>query len=372
MTDTSRSSERKRLAFVMGTRPEAIKLAPVVIAAKRSDLFDVKVIRTSQHQHMLDQMVDYFELNVDADLSIMKEDQTLCDITTNALAGLHQTFEQMKPHCVVVQGDTTTTFCGALAAFYQNIRVAHVEAGLRTYDRRQPFPEEINRCLTSQVADFHFAPTSGARDNLLRESVDEHRIWVTGNTAIDALFYTLEKERMSAQPATRNILLTAHRRESHGAGMERICEAVLELVERYPDIKVIYPVHLSPRVRRTVFARLENHERVDLIEPLDYRDFVLAMADAYLILTDSGGVQEEAPSLGKPVLVLREVTERPEASEAGVAKLVGTNKERIVDEAVKLLDDRDHYRTMSETQNPYGDGKAAGRIIQVLAEHLDP
>ena len=373
MVEPAAKSPLRRLAIVIGTRPEAIKLAPVVLEAERSGQFDVQVIRTSQHREMLDQMVDLFELKIDVDLDIMKPDQSLADVTTNALSGLYETFSRLKPDCVVVQGDTTTTFVGALAAFYLQIPVAHVEAGLRTFDKRQPYPEEINRCLTSQLTDLHFPPTARAQQNLLKEGIADDRIWVTGNTAIDALFYTLEKEGRSATTAPvepRTILLTAHRRENHGEGMERICEAVLELVQRYDDLRVVYPVHMSPRVRRTVHARLGDHPRVQLIEPLDYREFVLAMSEATLILTDSGGVQEEAPSLGKPVLILREVTERPEASEAGVALPVGTDRERIVREASRLLDDAEHYRRMSETMNPYGDGKAAGRILAAIGQHI--
>ena len=373
MVEPAAKSPLRRLAIVIGTRPEAIKLAPVVLEAERSGQFDVQVIRTSQHREMLDQMVDLFELKIDVDLDIMKPDQSLADVTTNALSGLYETFSRLKPDCVVVQGDTTTTFVGALAAFYLQIPVAHVEAGLRTFDKRQPYPEEINRCLTSQLTDLHFPPTARAQQNLLKEGIADDRIWGTGNTAIDALFYTLEKEGRSATTAPvepRTILLTAHRRENHGEGMERICEAVLELVQRYDDLRVVYPVHMSPRVRRTVHARLGDHPRVQLIEPLDYREFVLAMSEATLILTDSGGVQEEAPSLGKPVLILREVTERPEASEAGVALPVGTDRERIVREASRLLDDAEHYRRMSETMNPYGDGKAAGRILAAIGQHI--
>jgi UDP-N-acetylglucosamine 2-epimerase (non-hydrolysing) len=259
-----------------------------------------------------------------------------------------------------------------LAAFYLDIPVAHVEAGLRTYDRRQPFPEEVNRCLTAQVTDFHFAPTPRSQQNLLREGVAPDKVWVTGNTAIDALFYTLEKAGKKADEPShgRRILLTAHRRENHGEGMEPICDAVLDLVKRYPDLEVVYPVHLSPRVRKTVFEKLANHPRVKLIDPLGYQEFVLAMSEATIILTDSGGVQEEAPSLGKPVLILREVTERPEASEAGVALAVGTDRHRIVREVARLFDDGDHYRKMSEAKNPYGDGTAAKQIVDLLIARL--
>ena len=264
MSQQNQTGQRKRIAIVIGTRPEAIKLAPVVHAAKRHELFEVKLVLTSQHREMLDQMVDHFELTGDEDLDIMKPDQSLCDVTTAALHGLHEVFARLAPDCVVVQGDTTTTFCGALAAFYLGIPVAHVEAGLRTYDRRQPFPEEANRCLTGQVTDFHFPPTPGAEQNLLREGVSEAQMWVTGNTSIDALFYTLDRagqaETTAATP--RTLLLTAHRRENHASGMERICAAVLELLRRYEDLRVVYPVHLSPRVRSTVYALLDDHPRI--------------------------------------------------------------------------------------------------------------
>lgn len=357
--------------IVMGTRPEAIKLAPVALAAQRDGRFEVCVVRTSQHREMLDQMVEHFGLSVAEDLDIMRHDQNLAQITTAALEGLYRTIEARKPACVVVQGDTTTTLCGALAAFYHRVPVAHVEAGLRTYDRAQPFPEEINRCLTGQLADYHFAPTSGARDNLAREGVPSERIWVTGNTAIDALQITLASA--GPRPAAgdmRQILVTAHRRENHGEPMAEICRALVRLCERFDDVRVRFPVHLSPRVRATVFEMLDGHPRITLEEPLGYAQFVLAMSQSTLILSDSGGVQEEAPSLGKPVLVLRETTERPEACEAGCAMLVGTDAERIYREAERLLTDEVAYRAMAQAKNPFGDGQAAERIVQVLGDAL--
>ena len=364
--------KRKRLLIIIGTRPEAIKLAPVIIEAEHSGHFYVHVVGTGQHREMLDQMIKQFNINIDVDLDIMRPDQNLCEVTTSALTGIYQVIDDTKPDCVIVQGDTTTTFCGALAAFYRNIPVAHVEAGLRTYDRKQPFPEEVNRCLTTQVTDFHFAPTERARDNLLREGIRSDKVWITGNTAIDALHIILEKSSKSLLTSNNNriLLLTAHRRENHGKPLENICTAVLQLVNSFPDLHVVYPVHLSPRVGETVYPLLGNHERIKLIEPLDYRDFVLAMNEAYLILTDSGGIQEEAPSLGKPVLILREVTERPEAMEAGTALPVGTDVDKIVLETSRLLEDEKHYRKMSEAKNPYGDGTAAQQIIQVLQEKL--
>lgn len=366
----------KTLMIVMGTRPEAIKLAPVALAAQRDGRLRVCVVRTSQHREMLDQMVEQFELPIAVDLDIMRHDQNLAQVTTAALEGLHRTIAEIRPAAVVVQGDTTTTFCGALAAFYHRVPVAHVEAGLRTHDRFQPFPEEINRCLTSQVTDFHFAPTEGARANLRREGVADERIWVTGNTAIDALRITLEKATEgSGEPAEdagagRQILVTAHRRENHGEPMAEICRALVQLCERFEDVHVRFPVHLSPRVRATVFGMLQGHERIRLEEPLGYREFVLAMNQSHLILSDSGGVQEEAPSLGKPVLVLRETTERPEACESGCAMLVGTDAERIVAEASRLLTDEARYHQMAQAKNPFGDGRAAEHIVGALADAL--
>jgi UDP-N-acetylglucosamine 2-epimerase (non-hydrolysing) len=357
--------------IVIGTRPEAIKLAPLALAARRQpERFEPLVVTTSQHREMLDQMLADFELRVDLDLDIMKPDQDLSHVMSTALEGLHQAIGQEHPDCVVVQGDTTTTFAGALAAFYQRVPVAHVEAGLRTWDRYRPFPEEINRKLTTALAEWHFAPTAAARANLLAEGVAAERIWVTGNTSIDALFLTLERARRSGALRVRpgrTLLLTAHRRENHGAPMENICTAVLQLLDAFEDLRVVFPVHLSPRVRRTVFARLEGHPRVALQEPMDYRTFVVAMNEAHLILTDSGGVQEEAPSLGKPVLVLRDKTERPEGVEAGTARVVGTDTATIVEAATRLLSDPEEYGRMSQAQNPYGDGKACARILDVLA-----
>ncbi|MEX1367550.1 MAG: UDP-N-acetylglucosamine 2-epimerase (non-hydrolyzing) [Nannocystaceae bacterium] len=354
----------------MGTRPEAIKLAPVAIAAAHDGRFEVCVVLTSQHREMLDQMIEHFELSVAVDLDIMRHDQDLAQITTAALEGLHRTIGELRPACVVVQGDTTTTFCGALAAFYRRVPVAHVEAGLRTHDRFSPFPEEINRRLTGQVTDFHFAPTAGARDNLLREGVPADRVWVTGNTAIDALQITRQRQGQSTPPPGRRILVTAHRRENHGAPMAQICDAVLQLVDRFEDVTVRFPVHLSPRVRATVFGRLQGHERIVLEDPLGYAEFVRAMAESTLILSDSGGVQEEAPSLRKPVLVLRESTERPEAVDVGAAMLVGTDTDRIVAEASRLLQDPSAYERMASAGNPFGDGTAGAFVVRTLAARL--
>jgi UDP-N-acetylglucosamine 2-epimerase (non-hydrolysing) len=364
---------KQQLTIVIGTRPEAIKLAPVVIEARRrSDVFDVTIVRTSQHREMLDQVLADFDLVADVDLDIMRPDQDLVHVTTEGLRRLSDSFAAIKPDWVIVQGDTTTTFVAGLAAFYQQRRVAHVEAGLRTYDTYQPFPEEINRCMTTRLADLHLAPTASARDNLLREAIDPKRIVVTGNTAIDALLYTVERAGERAvvrDPQRPLLLLTAHRRENHGQPMQRICDAVLTLLARYPTLEVRYPVHLSPRVRETVFPRLSGHPRVTLCEPLDYKAFVLAMHEARVILTDSGGIQEEAPSLGRPVLVLRDTTERPEAVQVGAARLVGTSSERIVAEVSRLLDDDAHYAAMTCAVNPYGDGRAASRILDAIADY---
>ena len=363
-------SKKTKILIVMGTRPEVIKLAPVVIGARnRPDQFDTFVVSTSQHREMLDQMLDAFQVAVDFDLDIMKPNQDLRHVTTGALNGLHDVVGEVKPDWVIVQGDTTTTFAGALAAFYHQVPVAHVEAGLRTYDKRQPFPEEINRRLTTQIADAHFAPTTLSRDNLLREGVSEKMIWVTGNTGIDALFLMLGSEPGGAPPfptGDRRLLLTAHRRENHGEPMARICRAILRLVEEFPDLHALYPVHLSPKVRDVVFPLLGNHPRIELGEPLAYREFVQEMDRAHIILTDSGGIQEEAPSLGKPVLVMRETTERPEGIDAGTVRLVGTSEERIYSETARLLSDDAAYQQMAQARNPYGDGHATDRILSAL------
>jgi UDP-N-acetylglucosamine 2-epimerase (non-hydrolysing) len=367
---------QKKLMVIIGTRPEAVKLAPVIFAARaKPDRFQVTVVRTSQHKEMLDQMMKVFDIEADIDLDIMQSNQDLVHVTNASLRGLYDAMQSQRPDWVIVQGDTTTTFAGALAAFYHKIPVAHVEAGLRTGDRYQPFPEEINRNLTARLAEMHFPPTEGAKQNLLREGIDPSRILVTGNTSIDALFWVLERaEKNKAKldklnkktNKPRNILVTAHRRENHGEPIGEVCRALLEILDRYPDIEVTFPVHLSPRVRETVMPLLGQHPRVALVEPLDYEEFVFAMDKATLILTDSGGVQEEAPSLGKPVLVLRENTERPEAAAAGAAILVGTNRTRIVNAVSNLLDNQEAYNAMSQVINPFGDGHAAERILDAL------
>ena len=364
----------KRVLVIMGTRPEAIKLAPLILRAGADpERFEVLVVRTSQHREMLDQVVDYFDLPIFSDLNVMRRDQDLTHVTTAALSKLQRVIADTRPDVVIVQGDTTTSFVGALAAFYEHIPVAHVEAGLRTCDKRAPFPEEVYRRLTSVIADYHFAPTESARSNLLRENVRADTIWVTGNTSIDALFLTLTKAKPTAkatQHAFPTILLTTHRRENHGEPMRRTCEALLLLLPRFPNLRVVCPLHLSPRVRNVVRPLLGSHPRVSLVEPLGYEPFVLAMHSADIILSDSGGIQEEAPALGKPVLILRDTTERPEAVEAGTARLIGTEVAAIVSACEQLLTDSRAYRAMAQARNPFGDGHASERILDALARSL--
>jgi UDP-N-acetylglucosamine 2-epimerase (non-hydrolysing) len=364
--------------FIFGTRPEAIKLAPVIRELhQRPDAFAVRVCVTAQHREMLDQVLEAFGINPDRDLDLMRPNQTLFDITAEAVRGLKDVLESEKPDVVLVQGDTTTVFVGALASYYLQIPVGHVEAGLRTGNKFSPFPEEINRRLTSSLADYHFAPTSKARENLLREGVSPSIIYVTGNTVIDALFWAAEMldgrtpadfpelKDLPARP--RSILVTGHRRENFGEGFQNICRALKHLSEKNRDVQIIYPVHLNPNVQKPVHAILGGCPNVSLIAPLPYLPFVALMKACHLILTDSGGVQEEAPSLGKPVLVMRDTTERPEAVEAGTVHLVGTDYDCIVTETQRLLDDAEAYRRMSRAKNPYGDGLASRRIADILS-----
>jgi UDP-N-acetylglucosamine 2-epimerase (non-hydrolysing) len=368
-------AEPLKVAVVFGTRPEAIKLAPLVLELqRRPDSFRPLTIVTAQHREMLDQVLDLFGIRPEHDLDIIRPRQTLAEITARAIAGLDPIFAAERPDYVVVQGDTSTTFVAALAAFYHRIPVAHVEAGLRTRQKFYPFPEEINRHLTSVLADAHFAPTRQSRANLEAEGIDPARIWVTGNTVIDALQTVVGWERTCSHPVLervrtegrRMVLVTSHRRENQGEPQQRICEALLEIVERFPDVLVVFPVHLSPAVRDTVLPRLAAQDRIVLLDPVDYFETVHFMKSSYLILTDSGGIQEEAPALGKPVLVLRDTTERPEGVEAGTVRLVGTGRERVVEAASALLTDPAAYRAMSEAVNPYGDGRASRRIAEAL------
>ncbi|HWZ32834.1 MAG TPA: UDP-N-acetylglucosamine 2-epimerase (non-hydrolyzing) [Bryobacteraceae bacterium] len=367
-----------RVLFIFGTRPEAIKLAPLVLHLQRfPERYSVQVCVTAQHRGLLDQVLSAFEIAPDFDLDLMTPGQTLFESTSRIIGGLERIFAQAKPDLAVVQGDTTTAFCGALAAFYARVPVAHVEAGLRTGDLYQPYPEELNRVLVSRIAALHFAPTSSAAENLARENVPG-RVWITGNTGIDAVLYVrdrIERGDLIVDgarfefPGKRLILVTAHRRESFGEGFERICEALSILADR-GDVHLVYPVHPNPNVLSVVNRHLRSHSNITLIEPLEYVPFVDLMRRAFLIVTDSGGVQEEGPSLGKPILVLREKTERPEAVTAGTVKLVGTDVARIVSEASVLLDDSAEYQRRSHIHNPYGDGHASERIEAALRESL--
>ena len=373
----------KKILLVFGTRPEAIKMAPLVKAFEKETSIISKVCVTAQHREMLDQVLELFDIKPDYDLDLMKPGQDLYDITSNVLLGLKNVLSDFKPDVVLVHGDTTTTSSASLAAFYQQIKVGHVEAGLRTHDIYSPFPEEVNRQITGILASYHFAPTTTSRGNLLRENKDEKNIIVTGNTVIDALFLALEKIKndkdlelkIKNQISNFNyeikddkkiILVTGHRRENFGDGFINICEALKTIATNNPDIDIVYPVHLNPNVQKPVKEILSDTPNVYLIDPLQYENFIYMMNKSYFIITDSGGVQEEAPSLGKPVLVMRDTTERPEAVEAGTVKLVGTNKETIIQEAQKLIDDENEYSKMSKAHNPYGDGKACERIVKFI------
>jgi len=400
-----------KVMTVFGTRPEAIKLAPVIKELERyPDRVQSVVVVTAQHREMLDQVLGLFRIEPDYDLDIMRTDQSLFDVVLRAIDGLRPVLEEERPDILLVQGDTTTTFAAALTAFYLKIPVGHVEAGLRTFDKHRPFPEEMNRRLTSSLADLHFAPTSRARDNLLNEGVPQDKIHVTGNTVIDALLVTVKEDYIFDDPVLKGvdfdsrkvILVTAHRRESwctptfrqaqgprakvegsgveggkprrrsslRGKPLENICRAIRDLILSNKDVEVVFSVHLNPRVREVVKLILGDERRVHLLDPLDYEPFVQLMKRCYLILTDSGGIQEEAPSLGKPVLVMREVTERPEGLEAGTVKLVGTDAQRILEETNLLLRDSSEYNKMARAVNPYGDGRASERIVEVILTHF--
>ncbi|TCV10484.1 UDP-N-acetylglucosamine 2-epimerase [Sphingobacterium alimentarium] len=367
----------KRNLIVFGTRPEAIKMAPLVKAFQSQTDFETKVCVTAQHREMLDQVLEFFDIIPDFDLNLMKPNQNLYTLTADIITELKPVLEDFKPDYVYVHGDTTTTMASSIAAFYSGAQVCHVEAGLRTHNKRSPFPEEINRQVAGRICDYHFSPTEASKENLLRENIQENDILVTGNTVIDALFESSERVKDLENPEIeelRNlvdvnkklILVTGHRRENHGQGFINICEALKEIALKNTDVQIIYPVHLNPNVKKPVYEILSDVSNIHLIDPLAYPAFVWLMNQSYLIITDSGGVQEEAPSLGKPVLVMRETTERPEAVDAGTVILVGTDKNKIVAEANSLLQDQDRYQQMSALHNPYGDGKACERIVNFI------
>ena len=367
-----------KVMTVFGTRPEAIKMAPVVLELqKHPDTIIPVVAVTAQHRDMLDQVLNLFKIKPDYDLDIMAAEQTLFDITSRSMLGLDKALQKEKPDIVLVHGDTTTTFAGALAAYYPQISVGHVEAGLRTHNNYSPFPEEMNRKLTGSIADLHFAPTDTSKVNLLEESVNEEGIFVTGNTVIDALHKTVRDDFVFDSELLQNIdyggkrviLVTTHRRENLGEPMRQVYKALRKLVDEFADVEVVFPVHKNPKVREVVSQELGGLDKVHLIDPLDYEPFANLMHRSHLILTDSGGVQEEAPALGKPVLVLRDTTERPEAVAAGTVKLIGTDKDVVYNEAKLLLTDEAEYKKMAEASNPYGDGKASARIIQAILYH---
>ena len=370
----------KNILIVFGTRPEAIKMAPLVKEfLKHKNIFDTKVCVTAQHREMLDQVLDFFNIVPDFDLDLMKPNQNLYSLTGDIINGMKPVLEEFKPDFVFVHGDTTTTMATSIASFYSGAKVCHVEAGLRTHNKWSPFPEEINRQVTGRIADYHFSPTQKSKENLLLENVKEESILVTGNTVIDALLEsvkivdtisnsTIDSLNENIDFSKEIILVTGHRRENHGDGFLRITSALKEIAVRFPNVEIVYPVHLNPNVQKPVYEVLSGVENVKLIDPLAYEAFVWLMNKSKLIITDSGGVQEEAPSLGKPVLVMRDTTERPEAVDAGTVILVGTDKDKIVNEASKLLMDKDAYKQMSGLHNPYGDGKASARIVEFIKE----
>lgn len=367
-----------RVMSVFGTRPEAIKMCPLVKALEADERCESIVCVTAQHREMLDSALEYFGVKPDYDLNIMKRGQTLTGITADVISGLESVLAESKPDIVLVHGDTTTSFAAALAAFYAKIPVGHVEAGLRTYDRYSPYPEEINRNLTTKLATLHFAPTGLNRTQLAREAVTEN-VTVTGNTALDAFAYTVKPGYVFANERLRSIdfenepviTVTAHRRENQNGGIENICRAILKLSEMHPDLRFVYPVHLSPAVRNVVFPLLEGHPRITLTDPVDVADMHNMLSKSFFIMSDSGGIQEEAPSFGKPVLVLRTETERPEAVEAGTVKVIGTDTDRIIAEAELLISDKAEYDRMASAKNPYGDGKASLYIIDAIAKYFN-
>ncbi|AFQ09786.1 TPA: non-hydrolyzing UDP-N-acetylglucosamine 2-epimerase [Bacillus pacificus] len=369
-------TERLKVMTIFGTRPEAIKMAPLVLELqKHPEKIESIVTVTAQHRQMLDQVLSIFGITPDFDLNIMKDRQTLIDITTRGLEGLDKVMKEAKPDIVLVHGDTTTTFIASLAAFYNQIPVGHVEAGLRTWDKYSPYPEEMNRQLTGVMADLHFSPTAKSATNLQKENKDESRIFITGNTAIDALKTTVKETYshpvLEKLGNDRLVLMTAHRRENLGEPMRNMFRAIKRLVDKHEDVQVVYPIHMNPVVRETANDILGDHGRIHLIEPLDVIDFHNVAARSYLMLTDSGGVQEEAPSLGVPVLVLRDTTERPEGIEAGTLKLAGTDEETIFSLADELLSDKEAHDKMSKASNPYGDGRASERIVEAILKHFN-
>ena len=368
---------KKKNLIIFGTRPEAIKMAPLVKEFSKNSKFDTKVCVTAQHREMLDQVLDFFEIKPDYDLDIMRPGQNLYSLTADIIMGLKPILEEFKPDYVYVHGDTTTTMAASIASFYSGAKVCHVEAGLRTFNKYAPFPEEINRTVTGHIADFHFAPTIKSSMNLKNENILDKNIIVTGNTVIDALYESikrvdviedseLEDLKSNIDLSKRIILVTGHRRENHGQGFINICEALKEIAETVSDIQIIYPVHLNPKVQKPVYDILSGVDNIKLIAPLAYPSFVWLMNKAELVITDSGGVQEEAPSLGKPVLVMRDTTERPEAVEAGTVILVGTDKGRIIQNAINLLNDGELYKKMSMLHNPYGNGDACKKIVSFI------
>lgn len=382
-----------KVLCVFGTRPEAIKMAPLVLALQKDDFFTSKICITAQHREMLDQVMDIFGMEADYDLDLMQAHQTLNEISARILLNLKPVLEEEKPDLVLVHGDTATTFAASLSAFYQKIPVGHIEAGLRTGNLHSPWPEEANRKLTSQITTFHFAPTEKNRENLLKENFASENIFITGNTVIDALLLIVSKIKSSKQKFNSlvetiqsagyqiqmntdeqaiqrpYILVTGHRRENFGEGFLQICKALKTLAERHPELDIVYPVHLNPNVQKPVHEILSNITNLHLIAPLDYEPFVLLMMHCHFIITDSGGIQEEAPSLGKPVLVMRDTTERPEALDSGTVKLVGTNSDTIIEHAEKIISDHNLYSNMAQSINPYGDGQACSRILDVLKNH---
>lgn len=370
---------KMKVMTVFGTRPEAIKMAPIVKAMEKEERIENIVCVTAQHRQMLDQVLNIFDIEPDFDLNIFKPGQTLTEITTKALEGLEKVIIENKPDLLLVQGDTTTVFAGALAAFYQKVKIGHVEAGLRSGNLYSPYPEEANRKLTGILTDFHFAPTEKNRENLLKEGYPDEKIFITGNTVIDALFHVVKDEYIFNDELLDSIdfenrkviLMTSHRRENIGKPMENIFTAIKRIVEAHEDVEVVFPIHLNPKVRDIAYKVFDNHPRIHLVEPLNYEPFTNLMAKSYLVVTDSGGLQEEAPSLGKPVLVVREETERPEGIVAGTAKLVGTNEEKIYKEINTLLNEKEKYLKMANAVNPYGDGKAAEKIVDIILQKLD-